>query len=45
METAVGGRRGDHPNLWGDGQTAPRIADVLENVALTPTVFRKLNSY
>lgn len=38
------GRR-DWTNIWGDGHTAPRIADALAGLELTPELFRKLNAY
>lgn len=37
--------RGQWPNLWGDGRTAPRIAEFLKTVELSAEVYRKLNSY
>lgn len=45
IRQALAAGRGEYANLWGDGRTAPRIADFLENADLTPDVFRKLNSY
>lgn len=36
---------GPFDNIWGDGQTAARIARFLKQVDLGPTVFNKLNSY
>lgn len=38
------GRRFDG-NIWGDGQSAPRIAAFLAEADLSPAAFRKLNSY
>lgn len=36
---------GPFRNLWGDGKTAPRIADFLTEADLGPGVFEKLNAY
>lgn len=43
-EALVQGRQ-DWSNIWGDGQTAPRIAQFIAEADLGPAIFRKLNSY
>ncbi|MDF1734453.1 MAG: UDP-N-acetylglucosamine 2-epimerase [Minwuia sp.] len=45
IATALQQGRQDWPNIWGDGNSAPRIAEFLSGVDLGPAVYRKLNSY
>lgn len=45
IAAALSQGRQDGPNIWGDGQTAPRIAQFIADADLGPAVFRKLNSY
>jgi len=45
IAAALAQGRQDWPNTWGDGRTAPRIAQFLADADLGPAIFRKLNSY
>jgi GDP/UDP-N,N'-diacetylbacillosamine 2-epimerase (hydrolysing) len=45
IRTALKMGGGPFDNRWGDGQTAPRIADFLAQTDLGPRVFSKLNSF